>query len=245
VGNIMSLELTDRCDRVAESDFQLPGAEGFHEETPRDIDAWPDHQLIAAVNNDLPNEKALDALGDRYNKELNGRCEALTYNSYKASDIAQGAWYRALRARRSLQPDGNFPAYLMTIATNLWRDSFRSAQRAGPLSEGRLASLDAEITHEDGDAGALADLVMDPSTLHLEETILLRLDIKWALSRLPRVLRDVLVARFFFGETCAEIGRRYHRTEQTVSAWVRQGIQQMKSHLEGSGHHTVEMGMPR
>ena len=33
-------------------------------------------------------------------------------------DLAQAAWCRLLRSRRSLKPDGNLPAYLATIATN-------------------------------------------------------------------------------------------------------------------------------
>jgi hypothetical protein len=35
-------------------------------------------------------------------------------------------------------------------------------------------------------------------------------------------------------ESCAEIGRRHGRTEQTISAWVREGVRQMKRCLEDS-----------
>ena len=65
-----------------------------------------------------------------------------------------------------------------------------------------------------------------------EEHKLLALDIDRALEELEPRLRDVLVARFITGESAAEIGRRYGRTEQTVTGWIREAIRQMKLHLE-------------
>ena len=52
-----------------------------------------------------------------------------------------------------------------------------------------------------------------------------------ALARLAPQMRDVLVSRFLADESCAEIGRRYGRTEQSVSGWVRQAVQEMKIFL--------------
>jgi RNA polymerase sigma-70 factor (ECF subfamily) len=192
----------------------------------------PDAWLIAAVKQDPPDEEALDALVDRYWKTLFGRCQMLTLHREKAADLAQDAWCRVLRARRSLKPDGNFPGYLMTIATNLWRDAQRSAQRAGPMAEQRLASLHAALPTDDGGDVTLEDVLPDWRALEAEQQRLLALDIDQALAQLTPRLREVLVARFLAGESCAEIGRRYGRTEQSISGWVREGIQKMKLHLE-------------
>jgi RNA polymerase sigma factor (sigma-70 family) len=197
-----------------------------------DVATWSDASLIATVRRDPPDEQALDLLVDRYWKPLFGRCQMLTLNHERARDLAQEAWCRVLRARRSLKPDGNLAAYLTTVATNLWRDSHRSARRAGPLAEHRMASLDAELPGDDGGTAALADVLPDLNTLQIEEQVLLKLDIDRALAQLTPLLRDVLVARFLTGESCAEIGRRYGRTEQTVSGWVREGMQEMRVHLE-------------
>ncbi len=200
----------------------------------RDVDAWSDAMLIASVRRDPPDEAALDALVDRYWKPLFGRCQMLTLNHQSASDLAQEAWCRVLRARHSLKPDGNFPAYLATVATNLWRDSHRSARRAGPLANHRLASLDAALPGDEGETVSLADVLPDLNTLHGEKQTLLKLDIDRALKQLTPLSRDVLVARFLTGESCAEIGQRYRRTEQTVSGWVREAMRQIKIHLEES-----------
>jgi RNA polymerase sigma-70 factor, ECF subfamily len=196
-----------------------------------DIETWPDAWLVAAVRRDPPDELALDVLVDRYWKPLFGRCQLLTLNHHKASDLAQEAWCRVLRVRHTLKPGGNFPAYLTTIATNLWRDLGRSARRAGLMGEAQMASLDELLVDDTGRSTALAEILPDLSALAAEEQKRLMLDVDQALEKLSAQARDVLVSRYLAGESCAEIGRRYGRTEQTISAWVRDAVQQMKNHL--------------
>lgn len=198
----------------------------------RDVGAWPDARLVASVCCDPPDEAALDELVHRYWKSLFARCQLLTLNPHKAADLAQEAWCRVLRARRSLKPEGNFPAYLKTIATNLWRDRCRSAERAGPLAEHRLESLDATPLSEDGEAVALVERITDADSLTPSDQAQLAMDIDDALEQLTPRLREVLVARYLDGESCAEIGRRHGRTEQCISGWIRQAIQELKTHFE-------------
>jgi len=222
--------------RLMDEAFSAEGSTKFAEEWEQlsDITAWPDTWLVAAVRQDPPDEQALDALANRHWKPLFGRCQLLTLNHQKASDLAQEAWCRVLRARHALKPGGNFPAYLTTIATNLWRDWYRSAQRAGPMADHRLESLDAEPANGDGETLALADRIPDLKSLSPENQTLLAMDIDAALEQLTPQLREVLVARFINGESCAEIGRRYGRTEQSISGWVRQALREMKLQLEGA-----------
>jgi RNA polymerase sigma-70 factor (ECF subfamily) len=198
----------------------------------RDTNAWPDAWLVAAIRRDPPDEKSLDVLAARYWKLLYGRCQLLTLNQDKASDLAQEAWRRVLRARHTLKPGGNFPAYLTTVATNIWRDSHRLAKRSGPMAEHRLHPLDAPLSSSGEEAVSLAELLPDLSALRTQEQTVLGLDIDQALAQLAPRLREVLVARYLEGESCAEIGRRYGRTEQTISSWVRQAIRAIKQHLE-------------
>jgi RNA polymerase sigma factor (sigma-70 family) len=197
----------------------------------RDIALWPDSWLIAAIRQEPPDVGALDALVERHWKKLFGRCQLLASNQGNAADMAQEAWRRILRSRRNLKPGGNFGAYITTIATNLWRDTMRVGQRAGAMAQHRLASLDETLSGESDDNGTLIDIVADPKSLQEPERRQLALDLDHALGQLPPLLRDVLVARFLTGESCAEIGRRYGRTEQTISGWVRTAVQQMKLHL--------------
>ena len=196
------------------------------------VEAWSDAKLIGSVRCDPPNEAALDVLVSKYWDTLFARCQMLTLNYEKALDLAQAAWCKLLRNRQALKPDGNFPAYLATIATNLFRDSYRAARRAGAMASHQMESLDAACSNDDGDTATLLDVMPDLKTLHAEDQTLLAIDIDTALEKLTPKLREILVARFIDGESCAEIGHRYGRTEQTISGWTRTGLQQMKNHLE-------------
>jgi DNA-directed RNA polymerase specialized sigma24 family protein len=53
-------------------------------------------------------------------------------------------------------------------------------------------------------------------------------DVDYALGRLSPEQRDVLLARYFDGESAAEIGARYGRTEQTITSWLRRAVAQMR-----------------
>jgi RNA polymerase sigma factor (sigma-70 family) len=196
------------------------------------MDSWSDAQLIASVQSEPPDEKALDVLVGRYWSSVFARCQMLTLDREKASDLAQETWCRMLRNRRALKADGNFPAYLATIATNLFRDSYRTARRAGPLGEHRLVSLETPIDHGDEEAVALVNILPDLKSLRTGELTRLKMDVDAALGRLEPLFREVLVARYIDGESCAEIGARYGRTEQTISGWIRAALRQMKASLE-------------
>ena len=197
-----------------------------------DVREWPDEWLLAAVRRESPDEAALDALVQRYWKALCVRCWMLTTSEPDAADLAQNTWCRVLRSRHRLNPGGRFAAYLNTIATNLWRDSLRSAARAGFMAENRLVSLNRELPGDDESTTSLMDTLQDLPASQERNRQQLAIDIDQAFATLTPHQREVLVARFITGESCAEIGRRHGCTEQTVSGWVRKGIRQMKRYLE-------------
>lgn len=215
-------------------ELRHPGPNPPRERSLSPLD-WPDAWLITAIRREPPDAASLDALVARYWKMLFARCQMLTLDREAANDLAQETWLRVLRARSSLKPDGNFPAYVVTIATNLWRDRHRSERRAGGMADDSMASLDAPVSIEGGDTMALADVLPDPRTLPGEQQVLLKMDMDRALEQLTPQLRDVLLARYITGESAAEIGLRYGRTEQTISAWLRDAVRQMKVHL-GESH---------
>ncbi|MEO8333872.1 MAG: sigma-70 family RNA polymerase sigma factor [bacterium] len=201
------------------------------ESRPRDMSTCTDAWLIEAVRGEPLDESALDILARRHWRGLFGRCRMLTLDNDDASDLAQSAWVRVLRARRSLDPQGNFAGYLTTVATNLWRDGHRSARRAGLVSDRTMASLDAPSVNGELDAPAFGDLLPDPNALPAEDQTLLAMEIDDALSRLAPRSRDVLVSRYLHGESAAEIAQRYGRTEQSITSWLRAAISEMKVHL--------------
>jgi RNA polymerase sigma factor (sigma-70 family) len=226
VSRSSELRLMDTESETALSSYGLARPD-FRREDSRS--SWPDAWLINAVRREPPDDASLDVLVKRYWKALFARCQILTLDREAASDLAQEAWLRVLRARTTLEPDRNFYAYIVTVATNLWRDRNRAARRAGAMSDSRLASLDA--ADPDHESMALVDVLPDARTLSMDEQVLLKMDIDDALQRLEPQLRDVLVSRYVAGESAAEIGHRYDRTEQTISSWIREAIRAMRIHL--------------
>ena len=225
------LRLMEIENQTASPDYPLPT---FDTQRDNSKAAWSDAWLINAVRREPPDESALEILVARYRRQLFARCLMLTSDTDAASDLAQESWLRVLRARGALEPDGNFHAYIMTIATNLWRNRHRSARRAGALSVSRIESLDATKLHDDQPL-ALMDVITEPNALALDEQVHLKLDVDNALERLRPHLRDALVSRFLIGESAAEIARRCDRTEQTISSWIREAVREMKVHLARSG----------
>jgi len=121
-------------------------------------------------------------------------------------------------------------AWLQLRDVTAWPDTWLiAAVRRDPPDE---RALDAGYPNDDEESVALVDRIPDLKALSPENQTLLAMDIDKALEQLPPQLREVLVARFITGESCAEIGHRYGRTEQSISGWVRQALREMKLHLE-------------
>ena len=208
------------------------------------VTSWPDSWLVTAIRGEPLDVAALDALVARYWKPLFARCELLTVNRELAGDLAQETWCRLLRARHGLDPDGNFPAYITRIATNIWRDWGRISRRAGPLAEHRLASLDAELALADDDTVLLRDALADLDALPADEQIALKLDVDRALATLSPRARDVLVSRYIDGESAAEIGSRLGRTEQTITSWIREAIRDIRRQFAPPAPAPTREGTP-
>jgi len=229
------VRLALHCGEVAVARDILDRANGLDSlEGFREMDSWPDAWLVAAARREPPEMDALNTLVSRHWKRLFATCRLLTLDREAAADLAQQTWCRVLRARRELRPGGNFPAYVKATATNLWRDARRSTRRAGDLASNRLVSLSAPVSG-DGEGGIIADIVPDDHARHTDAALLRALDVDEALKQLPPHLHDVLVSRYVLGESCASIGSRYDRTEQSISGWIREAVRQVRSFLEDPG----------
>lgn len=191
--------------------------------------------LVAAIRCDPLDLQAMDILVKRYWPRLFARCTLLCSNRDDAYDLAQESWCRIFRARHRLRSDGNFAAYLMTIATNLWRDRQRMEIRAGMMADRELISLDTEIQCEGEVNARWSDILPDPTALPGSEKALLKVSLDEALSHLSPVLRDVIVSKYIAGESCAEIGARYGRTEQTITGWIRKAVHALRKAIADGG----------
>lgn len=231
-GAVRSGRLVSVQPSVGDTDVNAPPHDGEMRRSARrealDVRSWSDAQLVEAVRGEPVDVAALDTLVARYWSTLHARCELLMLDRERARDLAQETWLRVLRARRSLDPHASFAGFLVTIATNLCRDRYRSARRAGPLADARVASLDDGATGGD-DEPVLSNIISDPERLPPDEQLLLRIDLDRAMARLAPRAREVLLARYVDGESAAEIGARFGRTEQTITSWLRQALRELRT----------------
>ena len=153
----------EEARRLADSALAIDDSVAHSQEwsTLLNPDAWSDAWLISAVRCDPPDTAALNALAERYWRGLYARCQSLTFHSEKAADLAQQAWCKVLQTRQRLDPDGNFPAYIAMVATNLWRDSHRAAQRAGAMADNQMLPLDTDVSDDSIGAVILQDVLPD------------------------------------------------------------------------------------
>lgn len=198
------------------------------ERTPNeDLTSWSDAELLVAARVGDEDLRSLDMLVRRHARALERRCLILTLDRERAADLAQETWTRMLAARATVRPEGSFGAFLATIAVNLWRDKCRVDRRLRQLSEPRPLSIDP--SHHADESYSL-EATISASEL-AEEKLLLQVDLARALARLPARLCAVVLARYVVGESASEIGVRFGRTEQTITAWLREAVTQLKHDL--------------
>jgi len=70
-----------------------------------------------------------EAVMTAHHAEIYRYLRRVTFHSSEAEDLSQETFLRAYRAYRALPPDANVRAWLFAIATNLFRNSLRSAKR--------------------------------------------------------------------------------------------------------------------
>jgi len=74
-------------------------------------------------------DDGFEAVVAAHHGEIYRYLRRVTARASDADDLSQETFLRAFRAYRSLAPDANVRAWLYTIATNLYRNHFRSAKR--------------------------------------------------------------------------------------------------------------------
>jgi RNA polymerase sigma-70 factor (ECF subfamily) len=86
-----------------------------------------------------------EAVMTAHHAEIYRYLRRVTFRSAEAEDLSQETFLRAFRAYRALPPDANVRAWLFAIATNLFRNSLRSAKRR------RAAHDEVKTRGRDGD----------------------------------------------------------------------------------------------
>ena len=64
----------------------------------------------------------MDLLVEQFSDSVYRYCKGITYTLEDAEDLYQQTFLKAFELQKKISKDGNPKAYLMSIATNLWRN---------------------------------------------------------------------------------------------------------------------------
>ena len=68
------------------------------------------------------NASDMDLLVEQFSDSVYRYCKGITYTLEDAEDLYQQTFLKAFELQKKISKDGNPKAYLMSIATNLWRN---------------------------------------------------------------------------------------------------------------------------
>lgn len=163
--------------------------------------------------------EAFTALVDRYGARLLTLAWRLLGNRADAEDAVQRALMRSYSSARSYRPDWAVSTWLYRIATNVCVDELR--RRAGRSALRRAAEDEAGSGRvvADGNGGSRA-----PGQ---------HLDLRRALSRVPREARVLLALRYVDGLSYRELARVRGISVNTVKSQLARGKSILRAELGG------------
>lgn len=139
-------------------------------------------------------------------------CCFQTKDREEAYDLAQETFLRFIRYADG-KKEGNLKGYLLTIAMNVCRDSWKEKKRQN-----------AETGWEEG----IAETAAAQTDSGTEE----RLMIQRALLLLPDVQREAIVLHFYYDLKYREIAKMTGTGISTVKSRIRQGCRKLRERLE-------------
>ena len=167
-----------------------------------------DCALVEAVRDG--DDAAFEELYRRYHSRIAGFIRSMLHDDARAEDVAQEAFFSALRRMRSTDSEINFKPWIYQIARNAAIDSYRRDSHAVEVSmdadDGLRASDRTRLVGIDG--GPDAALVTKERLTHLQS----------AFDELSDVHTKVLVMRELEGMSYREIGDKLDLTRPAVES---------------------------
>jgi RNA polymerase sigma-70 factor, ECF subfamily len=168
----------------------------------------PDEQCVRCCLDGHP--EAYRSLVDRYQLPLMRRLCGSLGNVDEASEAAQETFVRAYFALGSLRKPEAFFSWLVGIADRVVKETFRAAKRRRTLAGQQVELPDAVGKRE---TSADAELMA-------------------AVERLPDVYREVVMLRFYDGQSCDEISRTLDVPLGTVTKRLSRAYSLLREYLQ-------------
>lgn len=167
----------------------------------------PDEQCVRSCLNNHP--EAFRFLVERHQAPLLRRLCMHLGNAEEAAEAAQETFVRAYFALRNLRKPESFFPWLVGIADRVVKETHRSVKRH------RAVTLEQVET---GEMPGKQDSHIDTEVLD-------------AIARLPETYREVIMLRFFDGQSCHEISRNLNVPLGTVTKRLSRAYCLLREHL--------------
>jgi len=172
-----------------------------------DHQAWPDRELVAAVR--AGDETAFAELFRRYYPPVVGYVRGYVRDTGRAEDVAQEAFFSALRRLRETDSEINFRPWIHEIARNASIDLYRRSRRTREVSIDSDAGLPAsDIARLEGGAPPEVAVIGRQRLEYL----------RGALDELSDTHQEAIVLRELEGLSYAEIGTRMELSPSAVES---------------------------
>lgn len=166
----------------------------------------------------------MDQLVEQYSDSVYRYCKSIAFTLEDAEDLYQQTFLKAFELRKKISSDKNPKAYLLSIATNIWKNEkskYARRERIAPT-----ISSDAEgVQIEDVQTGTdvLEQIVKEEQLERLRKCV----------DNLPEKHRQVITL-FYAGElSLEEIARVLKIPKGTVKSRLHTAKEQLRIEMEG------------
>lgn len=166
----------------------------------------------------------IDLLVEQYGDSLYRYCRGLTYTLEDAEDLYQQTFLKAFELHKRISMDKNPRAFLMSVASNLWKNhksKYARRERIAPTVSSETEGL--QIETEDGSQNILDQIVKEEQLSYLRSCV----------ERLPAKQKQVILY-FYAGElSVEEIAGILKIPKGTVKSRLHLAREQLKKEMEG------------
>ena len=167
----------------------------------------PDEQYVRSCLDGQP--EVYRHLVERYQSSLRRCLHARLGNVEEATEAAQETLVRAYFALSKLRKPASFFSWLLGIADRVAKETHRAAGRRRAVSWDALESAEPAAKQDAGTDTAVTE----------------------AIAKLPGMYREVVVLRFYGGQTCAEISHDLDIPLGTVTKRLSRAYTLLREHL--------------
>lgn len=165
----------------------------------------------------------IDQLVEQYSDSVYRYCKSLAYTLEDAEDLYQQTFLKAFEMRKKISMDKNPKAFLLSIATNLWRNQkskYARRERIAPTISSDLEGV--QIEDAEGESDVLEQIVKEEQFERLRKCV----------DNLPEKQRQVITL-FYAGElSLEEIAKVLKIPKGTVKSRLHTAKEQLRREME-------------